>query len=56
MTKLVRDRTAFARWHYKNDPSHVCFFSEGTWRWWALRHGAELEIIGADVILLNRTR
>ena len=54
MTKLVLDRTAFARWHYKNDPTHVCFFSVDTWRWWARNHDASLEVIGADVILLHR--
>ncbi len=54
MTKLVLDRTAFARWHYKNDPTHVCFFSVDTWRWWARNHDASMEIIGADVILLQR--
>lgn len=54
MTKLVRDRTAFASWHYKNDPTHVCFFSRRTWQWWAREQGAALEIIGADVILLER--
>jgi SAM-dependent methyltransferase len=54
MTKLVRDRTAFSRWHYKNDPTHVCFFSERTWQWWAQSQGAALEIVGADVILLGR--
>jgi len=53
MTKLVRDREAFAGWHYKNDPTHVCFFSEQTWHWWAGEWGARLEIIGADVILLQ---
>ncbi len=53
MTKLVRDRPAFAGWHYKNDPTHVCFFSEQTWHWWARGQGADLEIIGADVILLR---
>ncbi len=53
MTKLVRDREAFAGWHYKNDPTHVCFFSEQTWRWWASEQGAQLEVIGADVILLQ---
>lgn len=55
MTKLVRDREAFASWHYKNDPTHVCFFSEGTWRWWAARRGAAVEFIGADVILLQKS-
>mgnify|MGYP001813413853 CR=1 FL=1 len=54
MTKLVRDREAFARWHYKNDSTHVCFFSRDTWAWWARRNGAALEIIGADVILLSQ--
>lgn len=54
MTKLVRDRAAFAGWHYKNDPTHVCFFSAGTWHWWAAEQGAELELIGADVILLQK--
>jgi SAM-dependent methyltransferase len=53
MTKLVRSPGAFAAWHYKNDPTHVCFFSEETWQWWARKRGACLEIIGADVILLG---
>jgi hypothetical protein len=53
MTKLVRDQPAFAGWHYKNDPTHVCFFSELTWQWWARQQRAQLEIIGADVILLG---
>ncbi|MDG2047192.1 MAG: class I SAM-dependent methyltransferase [Halioglobus sp.] len=56
MTKLVRNRAAFSRWHYKNDPTHVCFFSANAWRWWAQDHGASLEIIGTDVILLQRVR
>ena len=54
MTKLVRDREAFAHWHYKNDPTHVCFFSEQTWRWWAGRHDTHAEILGSDVILLGK--
>lgn len=54
MTKLVSGREAFAKWHYKNDPTHVCFFSVQTWRWWAERHGAAVEFVGADVILLQR--
>jgi SAM-dependent methyltransferase len=54
MTKLVGDPAAFANWHYKNDPTHVCFFSAETWRWWAGERDASVEIIGADVILLRR--
>lgn len=54
MTKLVHDAEAFAGWHYKNDPTHVCFFSEQTWQWWSERNGAELERFGADVMLLRK--
>jgi SAM-dependent methyltransferase len=56
MTKLVLDRAAFANWHYKNDPTHVSFFSRDTWRWWGARQGAMPEFIGRDVILLRRER
>lgn len=56
MTKLVLGPEAFARWHYKNDPTHVAFFSRATWSWWAERRGAGLEFIGDDVILLQRAR
>jgi hypothetical protein len=53
MTKLAQDPAAFAAWHYKNDPTHVCFFSVETWQWWARERDASLEIHGADVILLG---
>ena len=33
MTKMVTDRTAFANWHYKRNPTHVCFFSRQTLAW-----------------------
>lgn len=54
MTKLVRDQQAFAAWHYIRDPTHISFFSRDTWAWWAHTRCAQLEIIGADVILLRK--
>ena len=45
---------AFARWHYKNDPTHVCFFSRDTWLWWARQYGAQLQFKDADVIVLAK--
>jgi 2-polyprenyl-3-methyl-5-hydroxy-6-metoxy-1,4-benzoquinol methylase len=54
MTKLVIGADAFARWHYKNDQTHVCFFSRETFQWLAASWGAQLEILGKDVILLTR--
>lgn len=54
MTKLVIDAQAFANWHYKNDPTHVCFFSVATWVWWADSVGAALERVAADAVLLHK--
>ncbi|MEP6388616.1 MAG: class I SAM-dependent methyltransferase [Halioglobus sp.] len=56
MTKLVIDEHAFAKWHYKNDPTHVCFFSRETWQWWARQHDADVAFEGSDVILLGKLR
>lgn len=56
MTKLVVDRAAFARWHYKNDPSHVCFFSRPTFTWLADKWQAELAFVGKDVMLFHKNR
>ena len=59
MTKRVRDRTAFRTWHYINDPTHVCFFSEATFQWlsnrWSnLGPAAALDIVGDDVVLIGK--
>ena len=56
MTKLVTSPEAFSQWHYKNDLTHVGFFSRETWRFWALARGAELEFFQNDVILLRQTK
>ncbi|MFB9155210.1 class I SAM-dependent methyltransferase [Vibrio gallaecicus] len=54
MTKLVIDVDAFAGWHYKNDPTHVVFFSRQTFQFLAERDKLELEFVGNDVILLRK--
>ena len=56
MTKLVIDVDAFAGWHYKNDPTHVVFFSRQTFQFLAERDKLELEFVGNDVILLRKTQ
>lgn len=54
MTKLVLDKTAFETWHYKNDPTHVSFFSRPTFDWLARQLSAELEFVGSDVVFLRK--
>ena len=52
MTKRVIDKARFAQWHYKNDPTHVCFFSEKTFHYLARRDGFEVAFPANDVFLM----
>lgn len=54
MTKRVIDRHRFKTWHYKNDPTHVSFFSEETFHWLAKTYHMRLEVSGSDVVLLQK--
>ena len=55
MTKLVASQSAFAKWHYKNDPTHVCFFSKQTFEWLANHWKAEIVFQSKDVIVFQKT-
>jgi 2-polyprenyl-3-methyl-5-hydroxy-6-metoxy-1,4-benzoquinol methylase len=54
MTKRVKNVEAFAKWHYKNDPTHISFFSEETFQFIAARWGTEAGFIGSDVVLFQK--
>lgn len=55
MTKRVRDREAFASWHYKNDQTHICFYCEPTFDWIAQQYGLIVDFIGSDVVLFKKS-
>ncbi|MBN7825883.1 class I SAM-dependent methyltransferase [Bowmanella dokdonensis] len=54
MTKRVISVERFAHWHYKNDQTHVSFFSEDTFHWLATHHNLQLEVVGSDVVFLYK--
>jgi len=54
MTKRVTDREAFARWHYKNDPTHISFFSRATFEFLGERWGASPHFPHPDVVLFRK--
>lgn len=54
MTKRVKDKAAFINWHYKNDPTHICFFHEDSFRHLEKKWGASLEIISNDVVIFKK--
>ena len=54
MTGMVRDRTAFAGWHYIRDLTHVCFFSRATFNWIADRWGLQIVFMDDRVVLFKK--
>ncbi|NVJ59603.1 MAG: class I SAM-dependent methyltransferase [Gammaproteobacteria bacterium] len=53
MTKRVIDQDRFANWHYKNDPTHIAFYSDQTFLFIAEQFTFDLTFISADVIFLK---
>jgi SAM-dependent methyltransferase len=54
MTKLAAGRERFADWHYIRDLTHICFYGQATFTYIAEKYGAELDLIGSDVVLLHK--
>ena len=54
MTKRVLDKARFANWHYKNDITHVSFFSEKTFHYLAQKDGYDVSFPANDVVLLKK--
>lgn len=55
MTGLALDSNAFAGWRYKDDHSHVSFFSRETLGWLAEKWQAEWTILERNVCLFQKT-
>jgi hypothetical protein len=54
MTLLYDFKDDFASWHYKNELTHVSFFSQNTFRYLAQQDKLHVEFIGRNVILLQK--
>ncbi len=56
MTKIVIDQEMFANWHYKNDDTHICFYSKETFVWLAMHWQTEPVFEGKDVIIFQKQK
>lgn len=54
MTQPVAGPDAFLQWHYKNDLTHIRFFSDATFAWLAGRWDADLALPEHDVALFHK--
>jgi hypothetical protein len=54
-TQRVRNRDAFIRWRYPDDPTHIAFYSEATFAWLANHLGArQWELTSRDVVVFQK--
>lgn len=47
------DEVAFARWHYRRDPTHIVFFSSTTWQFVAEKLGLSLQPLSPGCLFLK---
>lgn len=56
MTKRVISKERFANWHYKQDPTHICFYSEATLNWIAKQYSWNIELVSNDIVVFYQNK
>ena len=53
MTQVYNDLTDFSDWHYKNDRTHICFYSVETFGWLSKYFGVSYAQIEDDIFIFK---
>ncbi len=53
MTRLYDDSIDFKTWHYKNDRTHICFYSIETFNWLADQIGVSYAQVEKDIFVFE---
>lgn len=51
MTKFYHDGIDFKSWHYRNDDTHVCFYSVETFEFLSQKYEWQIEKLGNDIVI-----
>jgi hypothetical protein len=56
MTQLMPgdDPETFLRWRYRNDRTHLCFYTARTFEWIAKELSLDVDSLGGDVVTMRR--
>lgn len=54
MTRWLTEDVDFSRWHYRRDPTHVCFYCPATFDWLAQHYGLRVTTPQDHVVLLQK--
>ncbi|HIC43897.1 MAG TPA: class I SAM-dependent methyltransferase [Sulfurimonas sp.] len=55
LTQPYPSKENFSSWYYKNDPTHVCFFSKESMEFLANKWMSNLEIVGKDIFIFRKS-
>ncbi len=53
MTDFFQEDCNFEKWHYKEDPTHICFYRSRTFEWVAQWMGWQLDIPRPNVVIFS---
>ena len=56
LTQPYPSQEEFAAWYYKNDPTHVCFFTLETMQYLEKKWHARCEVVGKDIFIFTREK
>ena len=54
MTGLWENIESFSNWSYKNDLTHICFFSKKTFIWLSKKWNAKIFFVNKNVVILQK--
>ena len=55
MTKLLKDETDFPTWFYRNDTTHVSFYTKKTWEWISRHWHAEIITLDDNIVIIRKS-
>ena len=54
MTSFIEENNTFADWYYKNDLTHICFYTKSTFSWLATRWQTTADFVDDNVVLFPK--
>jgi hypothetical protein len=54
MTKLLKDEIDFPTWFYRNDTTHVSFYTKKTWEWVSNHWNAKILTLDDNIVIIQK--
>jgi len=55
MTSFIEESKPFADWYYKNDLTHICFYTKLTFNWLATHWQTTADFVDDNVVFFLKT-